>query len=369
MRVAVLHDYLNQLGGAERVLKSILDIFPGADVYTLLYDEQKTCGIFRGMVKETSFLDRNWIRNRHRAFIPLAPLATRLMRSREKYDLVVSSSAGYAKGIPVDAPCHISYCHTPLRYAWEIEYLKNLPLRPSPLGNTILRPAAWMVARWLRKWDKKAAGRVNVFIANSRFIADKIRAYYGRDAEVVYPPVREDDFYFEPREKQDDYYLMVGRLLYYKCFDVGISAFSAMGKKLVIIGRGPEEEKLKKIANPAFVRFISGVSDSKLRKYYTGARALIFPQVEDFGLVAAEAQMCGLPVLAFQTGGGSEIVENGKTGLLFSEQTPSAIIGAVREFESKKFDRHYIAQYAKKFSEDRFRKELTAAMRKAGAEV
>ncbi len=361
MRIAVLHDYLNQLGGAERVLKTILDIFPDADVYTLLYDKERTNGIFEGRNIKTSFLDIPFIRRRHRAFIPFMPIAAGMLGSGKRYDLIVSSTAGYGKGIGVNAPYHISYCHSPLRYAWEIDYLKNLSFSPRPMGTGVLRP----IAEMLKSWDKRASKKVNLFIANSEFIAKKVRFCYGRDANVIYPPVDEKIFHFEER-KQEDFYLMVGRLLYFKGFDLGIEAFNRMKKKLIIIGRGPEEKKLKSIANPSYIKFINSVSDDDLRAYYNSAKALLFPQVEDFGLVAAEAQMCGLPVLSFFIGGGSEIVIGGKTGIFFREQSPESIIAGVKEFESKKFNRREISDISARFSEERFKREFLREIKQIG---
>lgn len=371
MRVAVFHDYLNQFGGAERVLRSILDLFPSADLYTLLYDERKTLGLFKDNIAKTSFLDHEYVRKKHRAFIPLMPLAASFLKVPDKYDLIISSSAGYAKGFGrlrhgnEVSPFHICYCHSPLRYAWEIDYLKNLSFSPRPMSKDALRP----IARWLKNWDKKASGRVNLFIANSRFIAEKVRAYYGRDAEVVYPPVNIEKFCYDSREKRGDYYLMAGRLLYYKGFDLGIEAFNRLKKPLLVIGSGPEEKKLKQLANPTYIRFVSGISDSELRKHYNQARAFIFPQIEDFGLVAAEAQACGLPVLSFHKGGGSEIVINGKTGLLFSEQSPEAIMDSVREFELMKFNRKNISEQAERFSERTFKENFLKLVRGAGFSV
>lgn len=367
MRVALFHDYLNQFGGGERVFRVLTEMFPHSDIYTLLYDEKKTFGLFEGNGKvHTSFLDRPFVRGKHRAFIPLMPLASGMMKVADTYDLVISSSAGYAKGFGMyrkeSNAFHICYCHSPLRYAWEIDYLKNLPFAPRSMSKGPLRP----IAEWLRRWDRKASTRVNLFIANSHFIAEKINAYYDRDAEVVYPPVDLRTFFYEPGTPEGDYCLMVGRMLYYKGFDLGIRAFNRMKKKLVVIGRGPEERKLRSIANPQYIEFVSAVSDEKLRRYYHTAKALIFPQIEDFGLVAAEAQACGLPVIAFSQGGGGEIVADRETGIIFTEQTAEAIIAAVREFETKTFDRKRIAARAERFSEDVFRARFTEIVRRAG---
>ena len=365
MRVAILHDYLNQFGGGERVLKAILDLFPEADLYTLLYDEKKTKGLFRGRVTAKSFLDSPLTRSRHRAFIPLMPLAARSFKQKKNYDLVISSSAGYAKGFNVSGDYHISYCHSPLRYAWDIDYLKDLPFAPWPLKEFVVKP----IASWLRNWDKNASTKVNLFLANSNFIAEKIKSYYGREAQVIYPPVDTSTFYPESLDKTKDYYLMVGRLLYYKVFDLGVKAFNKLKRPLKIIGSGPEAEKLKKLVNSPYIEFISSPSDNELRILYSNARAQIFPQIEDFGLVAAEAQACGLPVLAFNHGGGGEIVLNGKTGLLFDEQKPETIIEAVLESEKIKFDRAFIHRSAQRFSKKEFEKQFTSVLRGVGFNV
>lgn len=362
MRVAVLHDYLNQFGGAERVLQVILDIFPNADLYTLLYDKEKTFGFFERNIKKTSFLNNSLVRRKHRVFLPFMPLAAGLLRSKKSYDLVISSTAGYGKGIGINAPYHISYCHSPLRYAWEIDYLKDLPFAPWPLKEMIVKP----IAKRLKAWDKRSSDRVNLFLANSRFIARKIRSYYGRDAVVVYPPVDTRIFYPDSQAAMGDYYLMVGRMLYYKRFDLGIQAFNQLRLPLKIVGQGPETAKLKTLVTSPRIEFVSFVSDRDLRVLYSGAKALIFPQIEDFGLVAAEAQACGLPVIAYRGGGAEEIVEERKTGIFFNEQRCSAVTEAVRLFETMPFDRAYIAARAAKFSRLEFEKQLRSVLRRTG---
>jgi len=366
VKVAILHDYLNQFGGAERVLMALLEIFPKADLYTLLYDDNKTFGFFRENLKKTSFLDIPLVRKKHRAFIPLMPFAAKALRLKNNYDLVISSTAGYAKGIPTGSACHISYCHSPLRYAWEIDYLKNLRFSPWPLHKDVLHP----VAKWLRNWDKEAAKGVNLFIANSKYIADKIRSYYGRDSQVVYPPVDTAVFYPTKTSGKKEYYLMAGRLLYYKGFDLGIKAFNFLKKPLKVVGVGPEARKLKLIADQKYIEFAPFLSDEELREVYNSAKALIFPQIEDFGLVAAEAQACGLPVIAYNQGGSREIVEHKTTGILFNEhQSVPAIVAAVREFEANHFDRKFIARRAKRFSKEVFKKEIREIVRNAGYEI
>ncbi len=350
MKVAILHDYLNQFGGAERVLQTLLEIFPEADLYTLVYDKGKTRSVFEGRVKGTSFLDWPIVRRYHRLFIPFMPLAAASFRQKGKYDLIVSSTAGYAKGFNITAPYHVSYCHSPLRYAWEINYLKDLPLAPSNFKVLVAKP----IAKLLRNWDRNASAKVNFFIANSAYIAGKVRSYYGREAVVIHPPVETETFYPEPEGKRD-YYLMAGRLLYFKRFDLGIEAFNRLKKPLKIAGRGPELHKLKKNVRSPYIEFIEDADDAALRLLYSNAKALIFPQAEDFGLVAAEAQACGTPVIAFDQGGAREIVVHKKTGLLFRNQTPEDIVEAVNAFEGMIFDRRAIAKSALRFSKDAFK--------------
>jgi glycosyltransferase involved in cell wall biosynthesis len=361
MRVAILHDYLNQFGGAERVLQVLLEIFPDADLYTLVYEKEKTRGLFEKNIRGTSFLDKPAVRRYHRLFIPFMPLAAASFKQKGEYDLVLSSTAGYAKGFNIGAPYHISYCHSPLRYAWEIDYMKDLPFAPSGFKTLVAKP----IARALQHWDQKASAKVNFFIANSGYIAEKIRAYYGRESAIVYPPVETNIFYPEPEGKRD-YYLMAGRLLYYKRFDLGIEAFNRLKKPLKIVGRGPELQKLKKLVRTPYIEFIEGADDNALRLLYSNAKALIFPQVEDFGLVAAEAQACGAPVIAFDRGGAREIVTDQKSGLLFDRQTPEAVVAAVHSFEGMSFDRRAIAKSAVRFSKANFKNNLAGIFAEFG---
>lgn len=364
MKVAILHDYLNQWGGAERVLKTFLKIFPEADIYTLLYDEKKTKGLFKDKKIKTSFLDVKLIKNHHRLFIPLMFLAAESLKGDKYYDLVISSTAGYSKGFNVKGKYHISYCHSPLRYAWEIDYLKNLPFAPQPLSNFFAYP----FAKFLRKWDKKQSEKVNVFIANSTFTKERIRSYYKRSALVLNPSVDEKIFRFiKNKNTKRDYYLMAGRFLYYKNFDLGIKAFNILyNKKLKLVGTGPEEGKLKKLVKGKNIEFLGHISDEKLCMLYNEAKALIFPQVEDFGLVAAEAQMCGLPVIAYNKGGINDIVLDKKTGLLFEEQSVEELIKTIYQFEKMKWSRDFIASYALRFSEKNFIKNFKSILKNCG---
>lgn len=365
MRVALLHDFLNQYGGAERVLEVLLEVFPEADLYTLLHDPERTGGRFADRITDTSVLDAPLVRRRHRFFIPLFPWATRSFRGAPRYDLVISATAGYAKGFPIEGNCHVTYCYSPLRYAWERDYVDHIPFLPG-IAKRVVAP---VIARHLQAWDLAASQRPNVFLAISRHIAGKVRAYYRREAQVVYPPVRTDMFYPEPRARRDGYFLMVGRLLHYKRFDLGIRAAEELRVPLKVVGRGPEALRLKRMANPRFVEFIEDADDDALRMLYTGARALVFPQVEDFGLVAAEALACGTPVVAYARGGGGEIIKDGATGAVFQDQSLPALKGAMSIVAARRFDRAALRDAALAFSPSRFRADFLGAVRSAGVPV
>ena len=353
-KVAILHDYLNQYGGAERVLEILLEIFPKADIYTLFYDERRLAGKFKANIRKTSFLDIPLIRNNHRLFIPLMSLAASRLKSLTSYDLVISSSAGYAKGFNVKGKKRLCYCHTPLRYAWEEEYMESQTVFPKLMVKTIGR----LVAKKLQKWDKKTAKSFDGYIANSTYIAEKMKKYYGIEPEVIYPGADENTFFYDEKEIREEAYLMVGRLVHYKRFDLGIRACEKLGKNLKIVGTGPEEEGLKRIANPKHVEFVGRADDERLRSLYNGARALIFPQTEDFGLVAVEAQMCGLPIIALKSGGAKEIIEEEKTGVFFENQNEDSLIEAIKKFEGKKWDGAYISARAKRFSKNIFKDKM-----------
>ncbi len=359
MKVALVHDYLNQYGGAERVLESLLEIFPGAHIYTLLYSPERTGGRFHGKVHRTSILDFPFARRHHRLFIPFMPAAVRSLGITGAYDLILSDSAGYAKGVPHNGRTfHLSYCYTPLRYAWEIDNYF-----PNPVFRTVFRPAF----AYLRRWDLRAAQKPDALLAVSGYIARKIRKHYGRTAGVLYPPVDDRKFYFDGglqrRPGGPEYYLAAGRLIHYKRFALLVEAFLELGRNLWIVGAGPETSRIRRLASGAAnIRLVDFVTDHELHALYSGARALLFPQVEDFGLVAAEAQACGTPVIAFGGGGALEIVQDGRTGVLFEEQSVPCIVAAVRRFEQMSFDRAEIGRLSRRFSVEEFREGILQAL-------
>lgn len=331
-----------------------MELFPAAPIYTLLYDEERTMGRFAGRVKKTAFLDWPFVRKQHRPFIPLMPLAAASLRLGEDYDLVVSDNAGYAKGVRVpERAFHLSYCHTPLRYAWETE---------DYFTGALFKTAFSPVFRYLRAWDYRSAQRPHQLLANSRFIAQKIKQYYGREAPVVHPPVDLHQFYYDPAVREGEYFLAAGRLLHYKRFDLIVDAFHLLKLPLKIVGSGPGESALReRIGASEHIELIPFIqNEEELRLLYNGARAFVFPQVEDFGLVAAEAQACGTPVVAFAEGGALEIVEDGINGILFHEQTAAALAAAVHRFCARSFNRPFVGRCAERFGRTQFRDRFLA---------
>ncbi|MFH1461025.1 MAG: glycosyltransferase, partial [Patescibacteria group bacterium] len=269
-----------------------------------------------------------------------------------QYDLVLSDSSSYAKGV-ITSPktLHICYCHTPIRYAWDDshKYIEEFGY-PGPIKKIIP-----FFMNYIRLWDEQAAQRVDYFIANSNFVAKRIEKYYRRQAEVINPPVKASLFYIV--SKPDPYFLMVGRFLPYKRFDLAIKAFNQLGWPLKIIGDGPERKKLQAIAK-SNIEFIGLVSDDQLKDYYAHCRAFIFPQEEDFGITAVEAMAAGRPVIAYQGGGALEIIESGLTGLFFKEQTHDCLIEALKRFSSINFNPQLIRERALQFDQGIFKEKI-----------
>lgn len=353
MRVALVHDYLNQYGGAERVLEAFCQIFPNAPIYTLVYDMNKTGLVFESRKIYTSFLQKApFAKNHHRSFLMFMPFAIEQF-DFSQYDLVLSDSASYAKGVIVPSNVrHICYCHTPIRYAWDDsqKYIDEFGY------SSFVKKFIPLFMTYIRFWDEQAALRVDKFIANSNFVAERIRKYYHCESAVVYPPVKTDLFYVS-NSKPDDYYLIVGRFLPYKMFDLAIDAFNKLKLPLKIIGDGPEKTRLQKKAN-SNIEFIGRVSNKKLKEYYTNCKAFIFPQEDDFGIVAVEAMASGRPVIAYKGGGALEIVKSGITGLFFDKQTPEDLIKIILEFNNKNFNPQIIRAEAMKFDQEFFKDKI-----------
>ncbi len=352
MKVALVHDYLTQYGGAERVLAALCELFPRAPIYTLVYNEKLTGGAFKDRIIRPSFIQNiPFSKKNHRIFSPLMPLAIEQF-DFSHYDLVISDSSGYAKGIVVKSGVyHLDYCHTPLRYAWDDshKYLEEFGF------PKLLKSIIPFFISYLRIWDREASSRVDKFIANSEFVRERIKKYYNRESSVLNPPV--DASRFNISEDVGDYYLMVGRLVAYKRFDLAISVFNELGWNLKIIGDGPERNRLKKMAKDN-IEFLGLVSDSTLPKYYSHARALIFPQEEDFGIVPLESMASGRPVIAFRGGGALETIEEDSTGRFFDFQTTLSLYDIVRDFKESYFDSQYIREHALKYDKAVFKQKF-----------
>lgn len=355
MKTAIVHYWLVGMRGGERVLEQFCRVFPDADIYThVLQPERISDEIRRHTIRCTSISKLPFAARHYRSYLGLMPRALEEL-DLSGYDLVISSESGPAKGIIVRPTArHICYCHTPMRYIWD-----HYPLYRERLGL----PARWVfayVAHRMRQWDVTTSTRVDRFIANSHFVAERIRRCYRREADVLHPPVALGRFSID-RRPTGDYFLLVGEMVPYKRTDIAIEAFRGLNARLLVVGDGPERRELKKRAPPN-VEFVHQISSEQLARLYGGCRALVFPAEEDFGIVALEAMACGRPVIAYGSGGATETVREPETGLFFREQTPEALRAAVAEFERResRFDPTIIRRHAESFSEERFREQFSA---------
>lgn len=346
MRVAIVHDKLVQLGGAERVALRMRGIWPGSDFYTSAFDPALAREAGFGEVHAT-FLQR----------LPLSAEGTRWMlpfydrafRSLDLdgYDLVVSSAAMFAKSVRSGAAPHICYCHTPIVYLWHLResHIRELPY-PLPV-----RAAASATVPWLRRLDRRAAAGVDAFVANSTAVSERIRRYYGRESEVVHPPV--DIARFAADLPREDYLLVVARLFPYKRVDVAIEAANRTGTRLKIVGEGSDRPRLEALAGDT-VEFVGWAGDAEKARLYASARALLMPQEEDFGMVMVESLASGTPVVALRAGGALDILEDGETGVFFDRQTPEDLSAAIDRLERLDLDRGRLRERARDFGPERF---------------
>ena len=347
MNIAIVHDWLSETAGAEKVVLNMLKVFPDADVYTSIYNKEKAKEFEKYNVK-TTYLQKLPLAQKLRSImIPLMPMAFEQF-DMKKYDVVISSSTSAAKGVITNPEtCHINYCNTPTRYLWQ----PSLDRRAS---DTWLKRK---VNHSLRMWDMTACSRPDYFIANSENVCNRIKKYYRRDAVVINPPV-DVDFYNFPGERQrEGYFVFIGRLIPYKKADIVIEAFNKLGKKLIVVGSGSHEKQLKNIAK-SNIEFVGRASNEEMKKIMVKAEAVIFPSEEDWGIVPVEAFATGTPVIAFGKGGALETVSAGKTGEFFSEQTADSIAEVVKNFDSKKYLVETLVQESKRFSEEKFQKSF-----------
>ena len=348
MRAAIVHYWLLNRRGGEKVVEALCRLLPEADLFTLFYDPESAGPIVRQRNVTASFLNPG--RRFYRQLLPLMPLALESFDLRG-YDLIVSSESGPAKGILAPSTArHVCYCHTPMRYLWDLYPAYLNEWTRSRLKRTLMAP----IANYLRLWDYATAARVDQFVANSANVARRIRRAWGRDSTVIHPPVEVEQFYCKPSE---DYYLIVSELVPYKRIDQAIRVFTSTGRKLRIAGDGPEYKRLKRIAGDN-IEFCGRVPDEELRNLYARARAFVMPGEEDFGLTPVEAMASGKPVIALGRGGVLESVplEKPAAGVFYTDPDEAQLEAALWQFETREadFTREPIQQYASGFSTDHF---------------
>ncbi len=359
LRIALVHYWYVQRRGGERVLEVLADMLPQADVFMLLHDASAFAEPMKGHRITTSFLQKlPQVKRYYRALLPLYPLALEQLRL-DSYDLVISHEAGPAKGVITPArTCHICYCHSPMRYLWDMyhDYKDKTPL------GIFGRTAFSLACHYVRQWDYASAARVDHFAASSENAARRIRKYYGRDSEVIYPPVDLDAF--SVADSHDDFYLVVSPLVGYKRIDLAIEACNELGRRLIIIGNGPERSALQKMAGPS-VTFLGYQPSAVVCEHYRRCRAFLFPGEEDIGLTPIEAQASGRPVIAFGRGGVLETVIGAfqgdsvpelATGLFFEEQSLKSLAEAILRFEAveDRFSPQFIRTHVEKFDKRHF---------------
>lgn len=363
-KVALVHDFLLTMGGAERVLSELAALYPQAPIYTLLADQAVVEQFFPGRIVKSSFLEKfpTWLRKRYKWLLPFYPVAAESLNLRD-YDLIISSSGAWTKGIVTRLhTTHVAYIHSPMRYAWDSheEYLEALKKK----RNFFLRG----LLSYLRIWDFEASQRPEILIANSLYTKKRIEKYYRRSAELVYPPLSLSGLEAPvvTLANRKPYFLLVSRLTKIKRIDAVVDAFTKLNFPLLIVGKGPELKSLQKLAGDN-IQFLGFVSDDKLKTLYQEARAVVFPSEEDFGLVAAEAHSYGTPIIAFEYGGIREIVDPGITGELFGSKTHEVISEAVLRFtqSEQKYSQEKMREKTQAFTQARFQEQLQVIIEKS----
>ena len=360
MKVALIHDHLAQMGGAEKVLQVLIEMFPDAPVYTLLYKKENIEKNFPNTHIESSIIQKLPGSAKHyKWYMPFMPMAVEFFDLTD-YDLVISDTSSFAKGVITSPECaHICYCHTPTRYLWSDthQYINELKY------NKYFKKIISLILNYVRIWDKIAADRVDFYIANSKTVQKRIKKYYRRNSTIIYPNIEEDQFYVS--RKQSDYFLTGCRLVPYKRNDIVIEAFKKLNLetdkkyKLKIFGDGIDMGRLKKITKgDKNIELLGRVTDKERNKLFSECQAFINPQREDFGITIVEAMASGRPVIALSQGGAKETVLERETGIFFYDETPEAIASAIKNFSSLIWDSYKIRERALKFSKSRFKREI-----------
>lgn len=358
MQIALVHEWFNEIAGSEKCVGEFNKLYPHADIFSLVdwMQDQQREHLLGGKQPQTSFIQKLPFARKHfRNYMPLFPLAIEQFELGQ-YDLVLSSSHLVAKGVLTHhGQMHVCYCHTPVRYAWDMyhDYLRGGNLHKGGVKSWLSRHTLHR----LRQWDVLSSYRVDHFIANSHYIRKRIQKIYRREAHVIYPPV--DTSLFQTCTEKDDYYLAFSRLVPYKRIDLIVQAFANSNRRLLVVGNGPEMEKLRTLATPN-VEFLGFQENAKVAELMQKAKALVFAALEDFGIIPVEAQACGTPVICLNQGGTAETVIHNKTGIHFAKQSVSDIKEAIATFEKNqdRFDPEVISQFARNFSKQRFRREI-----------
>ncbi|MEK7625182.1 MAG: glycosyltransferase [Patescibacteria group bacterium] len=348
MKIALVHDYLSQDGGAEKVLRAFRELWPDAPIFVLFHDRAKLPDFDPELIRESYLSHLPFVSTKFQWYLPLMPGATERF-NLDGFDLVLSSTSAFAKGILTSPDTlHISYCHSPTRYLWSDthSYVADLPY------NRIVKMFLPRLISRLRLWDKMSADRVDQFIANSRTVQNRIQKYYRRDSLVIHPPVDFEKFFIS--KNVGKYFVAGGRLVPYKNLDLVIRTFNRLRLPLKIFGVGPESARLRKIAKDN-IEFLGKISDEQKAELFSGAAAFIHPQLEDFGITPLEAMASGRPVIAFAEGGATETVVPGETGVFFREQTWESLFEAVLHFNSLAWDSEKIREHAGKFRAENFK--------------
>jgi glycosyltransferase involved in cell wall biosynthesis len=357
MKVAIVHYWLVNMRGGEKMLEALLEMYPQSDIYTHVYDPNAVSKIIKSHKIYTSHINRiPFAKKLYRLFMPLMPSAL-LEFDLQKYDLIISSEAGPAKGVvPNPKAYHVCYCHSPMRYIWDMyhEYLRG--------RNPLIRFFVKRLTPSLRAWDINSANLVDRFITNSHYVAKRIRRIYNREAEVIYGPASIERF-LNTERKPSGYYLFFGQIAGYKRADIAIEACVKSGRKLIIAGAGAKKRDTKKYEKTGLVCFRGRVSDEDAVRLFAEARALLFPGIEDLGLVPIEANAAGCPVIAFREGGVSDTVMENVTGIFFDEQTPASLIEAIERFEAMEAegvfnDRKAFLNHVRQFSREAFKERV-----------
>ncbi len=360
MKLALVHDWLNQVGGAEDVLADLARLYPAAPLYTSIYAPDKMPDSYRAWDIRPLWMDRlPGIHDHHQPYLPLYPLAWGGL-DLSAYDVILSNKSGFCHGLRHDSgTLHVCYCLAPTRYIWQF---KSYVLREnlSAAQVALLRPLVTL----LKGWDRRAADRVDHFIAISTAIQDRIRRFYGRESTIIYPPVATDRFQPLPPDEVGDYYLIVSRLIPYKRIDLAVQACTELGLPLKIGGRGRDSERLRAMAGPT-VEFLGFVADDELPGLMARCRAFLFPGLEDFGITPLQANAAGRPVIAFRGGGALDTVLPGQTGELFEAQTVESLTAALRDFETSRYDPEACRAHALKFDAGVFAGQITAYVERA----